>query len=278
MGVCNNLSKTDKQVAENIRKHIIEKIHSLGNIGGHVASPLSMVDIVAVLFNSVLNINRADFKSEKRNRFILSKGHGALAYYAALYETDIISKEKFDTFEINGGDYPGQPSKNIEACIEYSGGSLGLGLSYASGLALSKNCSQNNIYVLMGDGELNEGSVWESAMFAGYNNLKNITVIVDYNKMQSDGFSKDILNFDIHKMWQACGWDVLSCNGHSIKEIKEAFETKCEKPKVIIASTVKGYGLSFIENNKDWHHNRITDEQYEKAMMELLKRSDFDGI
>ena len=263
--------KSDKQVANNIRKHIIEKVHSLGNLGAHVAPPLSMADIMAVLFNSVINLKREDFKSEKRNRFILSKGHGALAYYAALYETGIISEEEFNTFEQNGGKYPGQPSKDIDACIEYSGGSLGLGLSYASGLALSKNCSENKIYVLMGDGELNEGSVWESAMFAGFNKLKNITAIVDYNGMQSDGFSKDILEFDISKMWEACGWDVVYCNGHDAEDIKKAFETNTQKPKVIIAKTIKGYGVSFIENNKEWHHNRITDEQYQQALSELAE-------
>lgn len=255
--------------AKNIRRNIITFVHSLGNNGAHVAPALSMVEIVAYLFLEQMKLKKEDLKIDLRDRFVLSKGHGALAYYCALYEAGLISKTELDLFEQNGGPLPGQPSKNLDFCIDYSSGSLGLGLSYAIGLALSKKCRHNNIYVLMGDGELNEGSVWESAMFGGFHNLKNITVIVDKNGMQSDGCCKNILTFDIKGMWMACGWDVIECNGHNFEAIKNAFEADTSKPKVILANTIKGKGISFMENSKDWHHNRITDEQFNLAIQEI---------
>lgn len=272
------MSKTSKEIADNIRKHIIDKVYSLGNKGAHVAPALSLADILSVLFNEFLLLKRADFEKMSRPRFILSKGHGALAYYSTLYETGVISKEEFDTFEVNGGNYPGQPSKNLAAAIEYSGGSLGLGLSYASGLALSKNSKENKIYVIMGDGELNEGSVWESAMFVGHNKLKNITAIIDYNKMQSDGSSAEILTFDIRKMFEACNWDIVECDGHNVESIRAALSKETDCPKVIIARTIKGKGVSFMENSKEWHHNYITEDQYEQARKELAEKEFVSGI
>lgn len=263
--------------ALNVRKNIIERVHAVGNNGAHVSPALSIVEIVTVLFCSVLNLKREDFKTCKRDHFILSKGHGALAYYCAMLEAGILTEEELLTFDNNGGDYPGQPSKNIDKAIEYSGGTLGLGLSYACGLALSKESKDYSIYVLLGNGELNEGSVWESAMFAGYNKLKNITAIVDDNSMQADGFSNEIMSFDTRKMWEASGWYVIECDGHNVDELKKAFEIKTLLPKVIIAKTIKGKGISFMENCLEWHHNRITDEQYEQAMNELSYQEFYNG-
>ena len=244
-------------------------VYNLGNNGAHISPALSLADILAVLFNEITDVKRCDFKKNIRDRFILSKGHGAPAYYAVLYEKKIITEDEFDTFDKNGGNYPGQPSKNLDAGIDYSGGSLGLGLSYACGLSLSQKGENNHIYVLLGDGECNEGTVWESAMFAGFHKLNNITAIVDYNRMQSDGFSADILEFDLKAMFKACNWELIECDGHNTVELKKAFEVKSEKPKVIIARTIKGKGVSFMENKQEWHHNRITKEQYDVAMKEL---------
>ena len=142
---------------------------------------------------------------------------------------------------------------------------------------MSKDAKAHNIYVLLGNGELNEGSVWESAMFAGFNKLNNITAIVDDNSMQADGYSNDILSFDIKKMWEACGWNVIECDGHNINDLKKAFDIKTSLPKVIIAKTIKGKGISFIEGRPEWHHNRITDEQYELAMNELYQQEIKNG-
>lgn len=272
--------KNIESSAHNIRCNILNRACAAGANGAHIAPALSIVEILAVLFLKVMNYDIKNSHNKKRDRFVLSKGHGALAYYAAMYEAKIISEETFLSYEQNGGFLPGQPSKNLDYAIEYSGGSLGLGLSYSIGLALSDECKQNGfkIYTLMGDGELNEGTVWESAMFAGYNNLSNITAIVDKNSMQSDGFTSDILTFDIASMWSSCGWDVIECDGHDIESLCNAFSQRSNKPIVIIANTVKGKGISFMENTREWHHSRLSEEQLNKALEVLCKRGCKDGI
>jgi transketolase len=255
-----------------MRKNIIERVYSVGLNGAHVGPALSIVEILAVLFLKVLKFNKDNLEDPRRDRFILSKGHGALAYYCALFEAGIISKEDINKFELNGGPFPGQPSKNLKYGIEYSGGSLGIGLSYGIGLALSDEGKKHNfrIFVLMGDGELNEGTVWESAMFAGHHKLNNIIAIIDKNSMQSDGFSSEILSFDMNGMWQSCGWNIIECDGHDVESITKAFNLLAKnKPNVIIAKTIKGKGVSFMENSREWHHNLITEGQYKLAITEL---------
>jgi transketolase len=242
-----------------------------------------MVEIMSTLYLGVMKYEADNPSCQNRDRFILSKGHGALAYYAALYEAGIISEDAFFSYEKNGGFFPGHPTKNNSIGIDYSGGSLGLGLSYGIGLALSADCKQQNfkVYVLMGDGELNEGTVWESAMFAGYHHLSCLTAIVDRNGMQSDGRTEDIIEFDIDSMWHSCGWEVINCNGHSVESLLHAFMAKNkEQPLVVIANTVKGKGVSFMENSKDWHHNRLSQEQYDSAILELRQKEidPVDGI
>ena len=251
--------KTNSKFARNMRRNIILSSFKAGANGAHIAPSLSSVEILTALYANVL-------KADGEGRFILSKGHAGLAFYAALYEAGLISQKDFDSFEENGGDFPGQPSKNIEKHIEFSGGSLGMGLSYGSGLAIG---SEKKVFVLIGDGESNEGSVWEAAMFAGFNALSNLTVIVDFNGMQADGFSCDILSVDIQKMWEACGWEVIVCNGHNTDEITRALTKDHDKPLALIARTVKGKGVSFMENNRDWHHARLTEKQKEEALAEV---------
>lgn len=260
--------------AQNIRGNILKRACAAGFNGAHIAPALSIVEILTVLFLDKMKFDIKNPHYNKRDRFILSKGHGALGYYSAMYEAKIISEDSFISYEQNGGVFPGQPSKNLDYAIEYSGGSLGLGLSYAIGLSLSKECLENkfNIYVLMGDGEINEGSVWESVMYAGHNKLSNITAIIDKNSMQSDGFTCDILTFDIAGMFKACGWEIAECEGHDISSIQKAFSANRKgKPLVIIAKTVKGKGISFMENTREWHHNRLTNKQLDKALAEICK-------
>lgn len=272
--------KNLENAAHNIRCNILHRACAAGANGAHIAPALSIVEILSVLFLNVMNYDVNDPHNKKRDRFILSKGHGALACYAAMYESKIISEEAFLTYEQNGGFFPGQPSKNIDYGIEYSGGSLGLGLSYAIGLAMSDECKENkfNVYVLLGDGELNEGSVWESAMFAGHHKISNITAIVDKNSMQSDGFTRDILTFDIASMWASCGWNVIECDGHNLESLSNAFSKRIERPTVIIADTVKGKGVSFMENSREWHHSRLTQGQLDKALGELCWGGCKNGI
>lgn len=261
-----------QKAADSMRRNIIQLAYNGGNNGAHIAPGLSIVEIMAVLYLSVMKLDKNNRAHENRDRFILSKGHGALGYYTALYEAGLISKEDLYTFEHNGGEFPGQPSKNIERGIDYSGGSLGMGLSYGIGLALSalKRNLPYQVYVLMGDGELNEGIVWEGAMLAAHLRLPNLTVIVDRNGMQSDGFSNEILSINVDKIWEAYGWNVINCSGHDVCSLHDAFSQKSNnRPRVIIAKTVKGKGISFMENNNEWHHNRLTKEQFEMAINEL---------
>lgn len=261
-----------KKASSNMRQNILERALSAGSNGAHIAPALSMVEIMATLYLCVIKFDASSPLAPERDRFILSKGHGALAYYAALYEAGIISEDEFLSYEKNGSLFPGQPTKNTDIGIEYSGGSLGMGLSYGIGIALSAVCNGQDfrVFVLMGDGELNEGVVWESAMFAGYRRLSSLTAIIDRNRMQSDGMSEDILSFDIDSMWHACGWEVVRCDGHNVESLLDAFALeKKGQPRVIIANTVKGKGVSFMENCKDWHHSRLTQEQYDNAMLEL---------
>lgn len=256
----------------NMRKNILHLAHQAGSNGSHLGPSLSVVEIMAVLYLHTMNINPLDSTWALRDRFILSKGHGALGYYAAMYEAGVISKEDLYTYELDGSFFPGQPSKKLSLGIEYSGGSLGLGLSYGAGIALAAKLKNENfrIFVLMGDGEINEGSVWESVMFSKHNKLSNLTAIIDKNNMQSDGASKDILKVDIEALWRGFGWELITCDGHDVKQLMEAFQQKdTGNPKVIIADTIKGKGISFMENSKDWHHNRLTDDLYQKALREL---------
>ena len=252
--------------SKNIRKNILRLAYKAGNKGAHIAPSLSMVEIISVLFCQIMNHNK--------DKFVLSKGHGGLCYYCGMAEAGIITEEQLNTFEDNGGFFPGQPSRDSKNGVVFSSGSLGMGLSYSAGLAWAakKRGLDDVIYTLIGDGELNEGSNWEAAMLIPYQGLNNVVAIVDNNGMQSDGFSKDILQMDLASAWRAFGWDVIECDGHNEKQLLEAFEKKTEKPKVIIAKTVKGKGVSFMENDRTWHHNHMTEEQYNKAIKEVEEK------
>jgi len=242
------------------RKRIIDLTYKMGHVGSHTAPSLSCVDILTVLFS--------DYMDFDKDLFVLSKGHGGLGYYVALYEAGVITEDQLNTFEDNGGLFPGQPSKCVENTVIYSGGSLGLGLCYAVGRAMLHD---GEIYTLLGDGELNEGTNWESAMYAGFHKIKNLTAIVDYNKMQSDGASDKILEVNIAGMFKAAGWDIIECDGHDAEDICKALDNERKGPTVIIAHTVKGKGISFMENNPEWHHNHLDDKLYADAKAELEK-------
>ena len=189
-----------RELTRDGRKKIIQLGYKAGHTGAHFAPSLSLVDVLTVLFTEVMD--------REKDLFVLSKGHGGLGYYVAMYEAGMITEEQLLTFEDNGGDFPGQPSRSPENGITYSSGSLGLGLGYAAGRAQVE--PERRLFCLLGDGELNEGSNWESAMYAGFHKLANLTAIVDYNKMQSDGASEAILEFDIDGAFRAMGWQ--TCN------------------------------------------------------------------
>ena len=231
-----------------------------------------MCDILAVLFKGVINLNLENFKKLDRDKFILSKGHSTLSYYAVLKELGFITKQELANYEGEGSFLFGHPVRNLEKGIEYSTGSLGQGISLGVGVALADRLKKNNnkIYVIVGDGECNEGSVWEAAMTISHHKLKNISIILDVNGFQQTGRTKEILNLiNLKKKWKRFGWETLSINGHDFKQIKKAINKKTELPKVIIAKTKKGAGVKEFENNNTWHHNILTKSKYQQIIKKI---------
>ena len=270
-----------KMIANHMRQQLLTLGYSAGTKGAHFGSGLSIIELTATLYGAILRLNKVNPHDENRDRFILSKGHGSLGLYTALAEAEIISEEELRTFEINDGFLPGQPQLNIDKGIEFSSGSLGHGLSFGIGSALfAKNMGKDfKTYVLMGDGECNEGSVWEAVMSAAHFKLDNLITIVDRNRLQSDGVSSDIMNMDdFPNKWRSFGWATTEIDGHNISEVFDALtlENPTGKPYAIIANTIKGKGISFMENNNEWHHNRLTEEQYITAMSELVDQVELE--
>jgi len=262
-----------KEFANNMRRNILDVAYSC-NVSAHIGGALSMVDILATLYGKVLNYNINDPQWEDRDRFILSKGHGALGLYAALLESRFISKEIFDSFQTNDSDLTSHPVMNIPLGIESSNGSLGQGLSMGVGIALAaKRKKKNyNVYVMLGDGECNEGAVWEAVMSAANFGLDNLFAIIDHNGYQNDGACEKVLsNVNLTGKWASFGWNTCLVDGHSIHEIYESLtsENIRNKPNAVVAKTVKGRGFSVMENNNDWHHNRVTKSIYEQAINDL---------
>jgi transketolase len=262
-----------EMMAARMRRTALDLAYSAGPNGAHLGSGLSIIEIMAVLYGGILNIDPHNPRWEDRDRFILSKGHGTLGYYTALAEAGLISSDELSTFEKNGGFLPGQPVMNMDKGIEFSSGSLGHGLSLGVGVALAgkKRGRDYKVYILMGDGECNEGSVWEAAMAAKHYKLSNLIAIIDANDMQSDGARCDIMAADYETIWKGFGWDVATVDGHNVNRIYETLHagTRIDTPSVIIARTIKGKGVSFMENNNEWHHNRLTLTQYDAAVKEL---------
>ena len=262
-----------ESMAKFMRKKILDISYSC-NLSAHLGGGLSIVDIMATLYGRTLKFNKSNPHWEARDRFILSKGHGVLGYYAALLAAGLISEDTYSTFQTNESDLIAHPVMNLDLAIESSNGSLGQGLSMAVGIALAAKKRELDFktYVLLGDGECNEGSVWEAIMSASQLDLGNLVAIVDYNKLQSDGASRNIVDFgDLATKFGCFGWSVHELNGHDIEQLIHAFESKTNlnKPKVLVANTVKGKGVSFMENNNEWHHNRLTKANYELALNEV---------
>ncbi len=265
-----------KDFSSRLRKNILEMSNVAGANSSHFGGALSIVEIVSTLFCHKMNINH-DKNWSKRDRFILSKGHACLAYYAALCEIGYITKSELKTFEKDGSNLLGHPVANSKLGIDFSNGSLGMGLSLGIGLAISskKKKLNFNVYVILGDGECNEGSVWEAAMSGAHFNLDNLFAIIDRNNFQQTGTSDEIMSLkNLKEKWSSFGWNVLEIDGHNISEIVNALSIKLEnKPTAVIANTIKGKGFSFSENDNNWHHAVMTKSNYEKALEEI---SDID--
>lgn len=272
------ITRKCENAATRMRKNVLKMALLSGSKGAHLGGCLSIIEIMATLYCGLLNIKPGNPKWKGRDRFILSKGHGSLTHYAALEASKIISEEELLTFGQNGGLLPCASSLNPDMGIEFSNGTLGFGLSYAVGLALSSKKAGNtfHVYVLLGDGECNEGSVWEAAMSAPHFNLSNLTAIVDLNSMQSDGKTCDVLDVQLENMWRGFGWEVITVeDGHNIASLINAFtQPRSEvKPRVFIVHTIKGKGVSFMENNNEWHHKYLSKELFELAMTELSEKN-----
>lgn len=260
--------RTCERVAREIRHDILRMGLQTGSNGAHFGGGLSLVEIMTVLYKSVMRVNPASPRWPERDRFILSKGHGAMAYYAALKQAGFVTDDELMTFKSNKTFLYGHPSMNPDKGIEFSSGSLGLGLALGVGTAIGlrkRGNNQSRVFVLMGDGECGEGSVWESAASAAHFGLSNLVAIIDKNGLQYDGPTKYVLNMDgMVEKWESFGWQARTVDGHNLSELLSAFEDLGDQPTVIVANTVKGKGVSFMENNPAWHHKRLTQTQFDE--------------
>ena len=263
-----------KQHAKVMRRHALDMALSAGGSASHFGGGMSVVDITATLYFGVMNTIEKGMQNPTRDRFILSKGHGVLGYYSALAEAGFVSVDELKTFEKDDTDLPGHPVINRSKGVEFTNGSLAMGLSLAIGVAIAskKRKYDNKIYVLVGDGECNEGSIWEGFMSAAHFKLDNLIVIVDKNNLQLDGKTSDVMDSEnLADKIKSFGWNVIECDGHNIEELYNAFTANFsnDRPKAVIADTVKGKGFSFSENKNEWHHAVLTQNQYELALQEL---------
>ncbi len=264
--------KSLQTLATKIRMGALTAVHSARS--GHPGGSLSIAELLAYLYFKEMNVDPQNPKDPKRDRFVLSKGHTCPALYAALAERGFFDAELLKTFRHIGSILQGHPDMKYIPGVDMSTGSLGQGVSAACGIALSAKLSGENyrVYTIMGDGEQEEGEVWEAAMFAAHHKLDNLCVIVDYNGLQIDGNITDVLNpTPLDEKYRAFGFEVLEINGHDFDEIEAAFAKakKSDKPTVILAKCIKGRGVSFMENRYEWHGNAPSDEQYEQAIAEL---------
>ena len=260
-------------ISKTIRRHIIRMIGAAGS--GHPGGSLSAVEILVTLFYDVMKHDPANPQWEDRDRFILSKGHGCPVLYATLAELGYTPVETLTTLRKLGSIYQGHPDRRFLPVLEASTGSLGEGLSIGLGMASAAKLDGKSwrTYVLLGDGEIQEGQIWEAAMFAAYHKVDNLVAIVDYNKIQLDGFVKDIMELEpLAAKWTGFGWHVITLDGHNIPALQKGFAEAAAtrgKPTVLIANTVKGKGVSFMENVPKWHGIAPKPEEVEMALKEL---------
>ena len=264
---------TLEKTAYKIRKHVLEAVYSASS--GHPGGSLSIADILSVLYFDEMNVDVKNPKDENRDRFVLSKGHCAPALYGALAEKGFFPVEDIKTFRRIDSYLQGHPDMKGVPGVDMSTGSLGQGVCAANGMALAGKLDKKDyrVYAILGDGELEEGQVWEAAMFAPHYKLDNITIFVDFNGLQIDGdISKVMSPLPIDEKFKAFGWNVVVIDAHNYDEIKEAIKIAKStkgKPTAVIAKSVKGKGVSFMENEASWHGAAPNKEQYEQAISEL---------
>lgn len=248
---------------------------------GHTGGSLSCTDILNVLYNDVLNISPDTFNDKNRNRYIQSKGHSVEALYVVLADKGFYPESDLETLCKGGSKYVGHPTRKVNG-IEFNTGALGHGMPISAGIALAakKDNASYKVYTLIGDGELAEGSNWEAAMMAAHYKLDNLVVILDHNALQITGTNREVNSpYPIDEKFRAFGWHVVEVDGNNISELRKVLHAIPEekgKPTFVIANTIKGKGVSFMENEKKWHHGVPSNEQYEQAMQEL--RSELERL
>ena len=268
----NNQNVDLKKVSSNLRRDILMMITNVNS--GHAGGSLSELEILITLYNSILNIDPQNPNDKKRDRFVLSKGHASPGMYAVLSHRGFFPRSDLGGFRKLGSHLQGHTHIGTPG-VEMSAGSLGQGLSFGVGMALAEKIDKlkYNTFVLLGDGECEEGQIWEAAMSASHYNLSKLTAIVDRNKIQNDRFTDEVSSLEpLGNKWSSFGWSVIKCNGHNTKSLESSFKkaiSDTTKPTVIIADTVKGKGVSFMENNPGFHGKAPTVEQLIAALHEL---------
>ena len=260
-------------ILKEIKKTILYMVHKADV--SHIGSAFSIVDILYTLYYNVANISQQNITSPNRDIIILSKGHASAVLYSVLYHRGFISYESIESYSIDGGTLPCHIDKEKSPFFEVSTGSLGHGLSLAVGMALAKKMNKNlgHVFVICGDGECNEGSIWEAIMFASTHKLNNLTVIVDFNNLQAFGATNTVINqCNLSDRFKVFGFDSSDINGHNHQEIEQALRQRGEKPIAIIAHTIKGKGISYMENKLEWHYKSPNDEQLALALTELEEK------
>ena len=260
------------ELARKVRQHCLKMVHK--GKSGHIGSMLSMADILPVIYTQILKVDPADPKMEDRDRFILSKGHGGAALLATLAELGFFPKDWLNQYYCDNGKLSGHISHHIPG-VEFSTGSLGHGLPVACGMAMAAKQAgkKHRIFCMSSDGDLNEGSSWEAIMLAGQHHFDNLIMLVDYNRLQALGKSKDIIDLEsLKEKLEIFGWSAIEVDGHDQNAVYEALRDLplCNnKPSAVIFRTVKGKGVSFMENEYKWHYGGLTDELVEKALKEV---------
>ena len=260
-------------IAKKMRKCVfLMALHS-GPKGAHIGGSMSSIEILTALYADVMNYDISNPFWDDRDRFIMSKAHSAIGLYAALRYAGFLSQEQIEQ-ALQGEAYLYKhPRMDIEHGFEFSGGSLGMGLGQGVGTALALRLRKNvtaKVYVLLGDGECDEGSVWEAASSIVQYNLRNVVTIIDKNQLQNDGTTDQIMSLgNLKNRFESMGFYVIDVDGHDVVSVRDALKLETEKPKVVIANTIKGKGVSFAENNVDWHISYFTKEMYDQAMEEL---------
>jgi transketolase len=261
-----------KDISNEIRLELLKMSYT--GKAPHLGSSLSCVEILVAAYWGALNINPKDACNPLRDRLILSKGHAATTLYACLAHKGFFDRCELDSFAKDGKNLPEHPGPGCATGVEFATGSLGHGLSVGIGMALSGKIMKRDfkVFVIMSDGECNEGSVWEAAMFAPVHHLDNLLAVVDYNKWQATGRSNEVMSLNpLVDKWRAFGWDADEIDGHDLEQLvlKYRAENKTQKPTVLVAHTIKGKGVSFMEDDNNWHYRIPSFEEFEKAKREL---------